>query len=278
MTGKVDTHTRFLAPFQRRRREVLFSCALTLAMAVTADAITIDYSELAGGDFFGDSVVFRDVNEVTITHSRPLFGMPAVAEDWLFFDPVDFNSAALHPESEHETAVQLRMTIAADDTAWIDTITLRAFGDYTIIGAPGALAEARIATRVSYEVTRITGVDPVFELAGEIDMFRLPEGEFKLADGIGVGVRWQGELHIDVGELLAQDGLSGHATEVIVTLRDNLSTEADGGGSALIAKKGFSVAVETALIPEPTALALGLIGTAVVLGFRRRRGRKARYN
>ncbi len=245
-------------------------CAIVLSLALAttslAPASTIPY-----GDFSGTTVKFLNVSESS-NDPLPLFGAPTVSGDSLLFTPLTFLSESIKGDVGI-TDSHLALTIAADPGNVLDQISLKEFGDFTLIGAPGDLATASVASPTMVTVVTPSGpqqlfANMIFERdtipGGTPPNFIPSTGTFTLAADATNGTMWRGHLNLSLAGL--------KATQAIVSLDDILSTLATGISDAKIEKKGFDVTVTTTPIPEPTTLALlgmGLLGLAFI-GWRKR--------
>ncbi|MFV2066636.1 MAG: PEP-CTERM sorting domain-containing protein [Pirellulales bacterium] len=246
-------------------------CCSLLFLSSSSDAQPINY-----GDFMGDAVWFRMVQEDSGTDPTPLYGAPTVFGNSLDFDPVSFNAFASGAGGIDLTDGTLAMKIEAKPGVGISDLLYNEAGDFTLLGfgSDNTLSSVRAAFFVNILEVDGVGITPV-NLNFSMDMS--PDGGiYRLAEQGGGPLQqgnWSGSLVVDIDGALADAGVPFDlgATLVSVTLDNTLTALSQDGTSAFIAKKDFGGTSITVVIPEPVSLllmAVGLIGLVVV---RRRR-------
>ena len=248
---------------------VLGVCAVMGSSAIAGTSI--DY-----GDFSGDTMMFIDVTESSITNPVPLFGAPTVSDDTLLFGPDGFGSYS-EDGSLDQTDAQLSMRIVAKAGGYIETIEIKESGDVSMLGLGDAAACASVKTPIFLRVDEIDGTPVVGVSTTAYVSFTPSDGDWILPDDghviagsiVGLDDVWEGHLALNVKDVVEAAGYSGRATALYLTLDNRLTTAAEMGANALIMKKLASVRI----IPEPTTLALLAVGAGMLLlaAIRRRR-------
>jgi hypothetical protein len=199
----------------------------------------------------------------------PLFGPPSTSANTLSFRPQNYLSQSKNDVDITDS--HLTMTIAAKPGGSLLEVQLQESGDFTLIGLPGAMASASVATPATLTLTTPNGplhlfANMVFERdtipASNPPVFGPSSGTFSLPGEATGGTFWRGRLTFaNLGQY--------HATTAFLSLDDVLSTLSAAGTEAKIEKKSFDV---TVVVPEPATLALlgvGVLGLAVI-GWRKR--------
>ncbi len=244
-------------------------CLLAVLLCPSvALALPINY-----GDVVGISVAYRQVTEETLSigDANGLFGAPTGAGDSIDFNPVGFVSESSGTASSDITDVELTFGIEAKPNKLIQSIVLTETGDYTLIGAGGIGTLAAVAASVIIEVLEVDFQPLVAPIQIQTALAFSPSGgDYNLQDdGSAILAGWTGSLDFDVVAFLADNGITGDATYIQVTLDNQLVTMNDAGSTAFIAKKDTDGLSVTSVIPEPST-ALLLAGGLVGLGMRRR--------
>jgi len=224
--------------------------AVAIAVAMTTAASAVDYP----GPFTGDTVVFTDVDESSITdplatlYDEPVTPPPPI--DTLVFEPTTAFAAFAPngPAGSDVTDGKLVFTVTADDGLFLDTITVNEGGQFLTLGTGAVNAIGTI---------RAKDVDTSLNIGSALN-FTFTDVPASGNDGGA----WTGTASLD----LSQFELS--AVEIVIenTLAASIGAE---NGTAFIDKKDFNVGVTT-FIPEPGSLALLGLGALAMLS---RRGR-----
>jgi hypothetical protein len=99
-----------------------------------------------------------------------------------------------------------------------------------------------------------------------------PTNQWTLAGGQITGQQWSGLLNLNLSNVLQSRGITGHATQVSLSMDNTLSTSSEANTQAFIAKKAAGLSVTPEIIPEPSTVILvgmGLMG--LLAGSRRKR-------
>jgi hypothetical protein len=231
------------------------------------------------GDFVGDTVMYLQVTEL---NSEPnlLFSAPSVVGDTLKIDPVNFLSEAggAGPAADI-TDSELNMVVMGQSGFFIQNLQISEAGDYTLIGAPGALAQAQVGASLFFEVLEINGVAVANGPSGNVNMQVTTGsgpngGMYSLPGNVGTNVVWEGSAFLDIAAAMAASPFAGqNATKVRIEYENTLSTFADPTAAAFIKKKVISGLTIQTNIPEPGSIALALVGCLplVAMAIRRRK-------
>jgi len=248
---------------------VLGVVALCLSAFGTSLAAPVNY-----GDFAGTNFQFQGVTENSLTDPPPLYEAPIVTGDSLVFTPTAFGAFAENGAVDMTDGL-LTMKIAASDGVGIVGITLEEFGDWSFAGG-GIATQAWAAAPVFVTIVEVdkVSIDPITVVAQST--FTPSGGSFNSQDDADNG-SWTGGMTLNLGGALANRGIDGVATRVILTMDNTLVALSEVNSSALINKKGLNLSVDAVgvQLPEPSSLALvamGLIGCCGV-GWRRWRKR-----
>jgi len=230
-------------------------CVLCVATSALADATPY-------GDFVGANVTFTKVTESSGTDDQVLYGAPvdpAGASDALVFGSLTF-TASTEDLDVDLTDGTLTFGVKSNGLTPISTLAIDERGDYTL-GSTGGKTAVGAGIAVFVRVIELdgVGVTPI-NIAGDI----APNQQFTLEAFEVVGpIEWEGGAMFDVGQALADKGIDGGATRLLVSLNNVLFSIGEDGTESNIAKKDFSVNVE--VVPEPSAAVLLLIGMVLVL-------------
>lgn len=232
----------------RKRTAGLFTAAVLMA-GVTGAASAISYP----GPFTGDTVVFSDVEETSLTDpGTALYGEPVTpppAIDDLVFEPTtDFGAFAPNGAATGDlTDGRLVFTLTADQGLFLDTISVSEGGQFLTTGTGSVNAAGTIRLR---DVNTSLPIGS----AVEFDFTELPATNDE-------GGNWTGSGSIDLSSAQL------NSVEVIIenTLAASIGAE---NGSAFIDKKNFDVNATT-FVPEPGSLALLGLGMLALLSRRR---------
>jgi hypothetical protein len=246
-------------------------CALATA---TARGATQNW-----GDFVGDTVTYLDVTELN-GEPNLLFSMPSVVDDTLEIDPVNFFSDTDPGPGVDITDSQLSTTIVANPGFFIENLMISESGDYTLIGLPGAFAEASVGAAFFFTVLEIDGVAVFNGPSGVVNMQFTTGGgpnggEFSLPGDAGAAVPWEGSAFIDIAAAMAASPFAGQsATSVRLSFDNTLATIADANASAFIKKKIIGGLTIQTNVPEPGSVALALLAAIPLALVARRKGQK----
>jgi hypothetical protein len=247
----------------------VFSVAVFLSVCATlCNAASISY-----GDFgpVAPGVRFNDVTESSGTDAVPLYGAPTPFSVGLDFDPTSFVAFA-GAGGLDLTDGQLNFDIKSDSNlVGISGLNLSEAGDYTLFGNGTNATQALAGAIMRVTVTEIDG----FAVA-PIDLFASNASiAFNLISNSGVVQPWSLGLFLNIAAQLNSLGISfkAGATEVEVSIDNQLLASSEANTLAFIAKKDFRIDLAPNIIPEPTSttlLGVGLIVMAVCFHLRRR--------
>ncbi len=135
------------------------------------------------------------------------------------------------------------MGIEAQGGKSIESISLSEAGDYSLFSLGGDLAIASVSAVVYLDIIEVDGVgiDPVKVQANLT--FSPSGGLFELSTtGRMTSAIWNGELTIDVAEALQNQGITGNATKVSLTLTDTLAAASVPLTASHIGKSDLDIA------------------------------------
>ena len=214
------------------RTTVFFALLLATATA-TADTMPWTMS--------GTSCSFLNIEESSATDPLPLFGEPTVSGNELLFKPQEYFS---YSEGLAADVTDSHLTMTVTATSAIKTLVLSEVGDYTLVGAANASANASVST----PVTLLINNDSNLTLSTYMTFSVMPTGSsayephsgtFTLPADSGAGVLWQGTLTADIAAFLTSKGYSGSATEIYLSLDDVLDTSSTAARPP-ISRRSFS--------------------------------------
>ncbi len=250
----------------------IFSAAAVCALLVAApiQAAPINYGDF--DDFVGGGVVeYQDVTESSVTDPVPLFGVPEVTVNELDFDPAAFGSSS-GGSTVDLTDGQLNFDFELLAGAGLTSLIIDEGGDFTLFGAGTAATSVAYGLYAAVTVTEVDGVSITpFTVSGSTSVTE------DLVTSPGLNQPWSLGLFLDLGAALVGNGYSGFTEGVTAgefVLNNTLVATSEVGTLAFIAKKDLSIIpggdlVPDDVIPEPTTLALVLIGAAASLRARR---------
>lgn len=247
----------------------LIACGMALSLIAPASAATINWGDLTSDD---SNVVFEDVTENN-GEAGPLFASevpgPMVVADMLLLDPQNFQSQSSGGGADLIDST-LSTTITAKDGGAILDIEINEFGDFTLGGLSDGEAIASVGAAFFWRVLEVDGVAvgmPVETASLAVS----GGGMYERSADDGTAQPWTGSVLIDVDAYLANEGIDGSATAVLLRFDNTLQTAADEVSNAFIKKKGVDITVttENPEIPEPATVGLMLLGVATVAASRR---------
>jgi len=227
----------------------------------------------------GDHVQFVDVIESSLTDPVPLYGTPTISGDTLLPAPRDFGSFA-SAGGVDPTIAKLSTTIEALPGTHLLGIRWSQFGDVALGGLGTADTSVTINAPVFLRIDEING-SPVSGLSftANVAFSNLdgsnPGGQWNLADdGPLAGEVFRGDLDVDLGALLAGEGLSGSVTKLYFSVDNVLSAQSESGTYAYIMNTQMSGIEVLTSTPEPSTVVMTLIAAAgMAFWIRRRRPR-----
>lgn len=243
----------------------LFVLASLLVMSSFASATLFVY-----GDYAGATVDFTGVSETTslpVAGAEGWFGTPDDPEglgDSLFFRPNDFSVQSQLGGFDQKDS-KLEFGIVANPGRDIDSLEIEEYGAFSVIGAGTLATYAEVKALGTLTVNKIqTGeVESVINYTVPVSMLfkkAVPgsvwgEGKFGLADGTEL---WEGELNLNIDQILLDAEYIGKATEVYFVMDNFLTAVSEAGSSSRIDKKSIGGFVVT--VPEPATMALLALG------------------
>jgi len=235
-----------------RKRSVVVAIAglaTVAALAGTAHGAIAFYGDRPGA---GSAPDILAIQEESTTDALPLFGSPIRSGNALLFFPSNYASSAADGSSDI-TESTLSMRIVAKPGQFLNQITIREFGEWSLTGAG-----------TSTTFVDASGLLSVTDIA--------PGSAGTLTSPLtAIGLPFSGGPATDTWEGIVSLNLAGlNLTEILLTFRNTLTTSSELGTTAFIRKSiisGPSVAVE---VPAPAAF-FGLVGPMGLLAARRRR-------
>ncbi len=220
---------------------------LSAVLCAPALAAPINY-----GDFIranpGD-LSFLQVTENSITDATPLFNAPYHLPNQLIFIPTTFASTASNGLAD-TTSGTLTMRIQADTGFFLELITIKEVGDYTLSGIGTSATSATINGLLT-----LTDINPGTNGVKTDTLSITPAPVYRLPNDT-----------FDEFDAVTQVDLTGlNITEVVLNFNNNLQTTSESGTTAFIQKK-----TQIVITPEPSSLVLLVFGTLMIRGRRRR--------
>lgn len=221
------------------------------------------------GSYSGVNVSYHNVSETSMSSgdTEPLFGTPQVLGDSLIFTQMTFSSQASNGVSDI-TDGKLDMTIAAKNNNYIDKLKFQEFGDLTLSGSGTVNTKASVASSIFITILGVDNSSLLFPEFISVNMLMSDNGNWDIANGIVTGKLWNGQLTVDLTTILAQRGITGHATLINFSMDNTLATQSEINTSSYIAKKAAGLQIASQMIPEPATV--GILGIGGLLLVRRR--------
>lgn len=222
------------------------------------------------GDFMGNTVVYTDVTEESLTDALPLYGAPTISGNTLDFNPVGLGASASGGSFDF-TDGQLDFGIQALGGNTIPAIAFSENGDFDLGGVGTAATFVSVAATFFIDVVAVDGV-PLSIPQLTATMAFVPGGTMTLPAYPGIGQLWSGSLGINVNQWLTDNGVSFvlGATQIKVNLDNKLAAFSEDGSVAYIAKKDFKgIGITVPEVPEPSVFAIALVGAGLCLARRK---------
>ena len=249
----------------------MFRSPWLAAVAVCGMVSTV--SAIDYGDFAGLSVSYLGVEETSATDTPPLFGAPSVIGNTLDFDPKGYGATSSGGGAPDITDGQLNFGVQANEGYGISSLQISEAGDYTVVGLGTTDTYASVGVPIFVDIVEVDGVaiNPV-QLQPIVTFTPNASGKFELPTDAGVAVIWKGSVSLDLNAALSNAGVPFHlgATALNVVLDNTLTAQSEAAATSFIAKKDFKVGAVT-IVPEPTSLALALLGSLLLVPAMRRR-------
>jgi hypothetical protein len=246
---------------------VMASLGTVVCIPALVSANTINY-----GDKVGITMVYSNVQETSLSggDTAPLYGAPTLSGDSLVFLNMTFSSQASNGASDI-TDGKLDTDIASKNNPsyYIDHLLLQEFGDTTLAGSGTPSTYSSAANSIFITVLELDNTPLVFPVFITTNMPMSDGGMWTLPPPI-TGKQWTGAINLDITGILQGLGYSGHATLLHLTTDNTLATGSELDTEAFIAKKAEGLSV-TAIVPEPSALSLVVLGGAFLVARRFRR-------
>jgi hypothetical protein len=213
----------------------IFVCGVLFVFPAIASA-TVNYGNFSGGP---GTIGFVAVTETTATPGdpEPLFGPPIYTGDGLVFNPVEFVASA--PVADTTSAL-LSFMIDVPQGMEFHNIIITEIGDYSLLGPQAA---AQIATSVILSSDQ--GGTHIINTGSASSFFTVPQGQ------IGNSNLFTLSLNIPIGD---------YQGDIWFKMDNTLQAIAPDGSASFIQKK--IVSIRTDDVPEPTSVAMLLLGIA----------------
>jgi hypothetical protein len=238
------------------RALVATGALLCFGLAPALQAASINY-----GNFNSNppGVMFLDVTESSGTDAVPLYGPPTFVGLELGFSPTPAFAASSSGVDVDVTDGQLNYTIMSSG---VTVVNAQESGVYSLTGVGTSATGVLAALSLRATVTQINGVNvtPIVLTPSSA------AAQFNLIANPGVNSPWALATSVDVATQLAALGYGAgqNATKVDVVIDNQLVAISELGSTAEIIKTRFGV-------PEPTALALGVMGLCGLFAAARKR-------
>ena len=248
-----------------KKNVLVLACLLAVSPFASA-AFEFDY-----GDYVSGTVSFLGVKETTsedLATTEGWFGAPTAGlDDSLHFNPNNFAVQADGTAGVDFKDSKLEFTIDAALGRDIDSVEFEEAGGFSLVGgdtgtwvevaAYGFLRiEKIVLDDVEQDVTIVQDFQMLFK---KVDPFGEPwgDGMFDAAtDGYGSNA-WEGELIIDVDQILIDAGVAGKATQVYFVMDNTLTAvNQDGTLSRIDKKLADGLVITVPQVPEPATLVL----------------------
>jgi len=202
-----------------------------------------------------------DISWTNGQSDKGLFGDPTINGSTFLFSPSSFEATASNGSAQ-STSDRLAFKLTAAEGKEIQKVTIKEFGDWSIIGGGGVKAfGALYLTKLTSPGFGSVWSDTLDVIYADIENNNTINSPSR-PNSEGAGT-WDGTFTID---------LPAGVTSVQVVLNNILQATSTAGGSAVIQKKGLggpgngdAQFVIEAIIPEPTTLSLLFIGGAALL-------------
>jgi hypothetical protein len=245
-----------------------FVLRLALALLVGGFSCSLATADIIHSDVNGNSVWFTNISEGSPTGDPlPLYGQPFANGDELVFTPTaSFSAVSTSGGPSNQTDGKLNVIIESKPGAFIDAIDFEESG-LTILNAPfGGDAFTSVLAFAQIKILEVNDAAVVSTPTTHFYNFAPDSSFLHSADASGpsFATPWVGMLSVTMPDLV---------TKVLLTIDNHLYAATVGVGTgALIDKKGFSISVTPGgdpNIPEPSTIAMGLVGLAGFLIRRR---------
>jgi hypothetical protein len=239
-----------------------------LALFVGGFSYSIATADIMHSDVNGTSVWFTNISEGSPTGDPlPLYSQPFANGDDLIFTPTaNFSAVSTSGGPANQTDGKLNVIIESKPGAFIDALDFEEIG-LTILNAPfGGDAFTSVLAFAEIKILEINDAAVVTLPTTHFYSFAPDSSFLHSADASGpsFATPWVGTLSVTMPNLV---------TKVLLTIDNHLYAATVGVGTgALIDKKGFSISVTpdgNPNIPEPSTIAMGLVGLAGFLVRRR---------